>query len=208
MMQFEHKRSVTAVCGLSGTGKSTFALRYIVNAVLACRFLFDPEGEFADRLAIRPASQFYDLQRQFIQGTVVFDPHGMFPGRLIDAFCFFCDLAFTWSERIEGRKVLVVDEVWKYCKPGSIPDELALVCQTGRKRGLGLMVNTQRPNLLNGSILNEVSEMVCFRLQEENALEKVSGYGFSPDELKALPDLQLVARNLDSGGERRGRIQI
>jgi DNA helicase HerA-like ATPase len=206
-MQFENKRSVTIVAGLSGTGKSTFGLRYLVNADLAARFCFDPDGEFAERLELKPARNIYDLQLQFIRGYVVYDPHAMFAGRLTEAFAFFCDLAFAWSERIDGRKVLVVDEVWKYCTPAAIPDELALVCQTGRKRGLGLMVNTQRPNKLNGSILNEVSEMVCFRLQEENALEKVSGYGFNADELKALPDLHLVARNLDSGGERRGRIK-
>jgi len=47
--------------------------------------------------------------------------------------------------------------------PNAIPSELALVTQTGRKRSLGLLVNTQLPNKLNGSILNEVSEFVCFR---------------------------------------------
>jgi hypothetical protein len=85
---------------------------------------------------------------------------------------------------------------------------LALVTQTGRKRGLALMVNTQLPNKLNGSILNEVSELVCFRLQQDKALEKVAEYGFDAEELKALSDLQFVARNLDSGGELRGRIKV
>jgi hypothetical protein len=46
------------------------------------------------------------------------------------------------------------------------------------------------------------------KLQEDDALEKVAGYGFDPGELKALPDLQFVARNLDIGGEPRGRIKI
>lgn len=102
----------------------------------------------------------------------------------------------------------MVDEVWKYCTPAAIPPELALVTQTGRKRGLALMVNTQLPNKLNGSILNEVSEFVCFRLQMDNALEKVAQYGFDPGELKSLPDLSFIARNLDTGGELRGRIEL
>ena len=33
-------------------------------------------------------------------------------------------------------------------------------------------------------------------------------YGFDVEEVKALPDLQFVGRNLDSGGELRGRIKV
>ena len=80
--------------------------------------------------------------------------------------------------------------------------------QTGRKRNLALLVNTQLPNKIDGSILNEVSELVCFRLQLDNALEKVEQYGFKPEELKTLPDLHSIARNLDSGGELRGWIKV
>jgi len=206
--QLDNKRSVTICAGLSGTGKSTFTLRYLVNADLAIRFCFDPDGEFAKRLDLEPAHDAYELGLALCNGWVIFDPHTLFAGRVTDGFAFFCDWAFTVSERVPGRKCLVVDEVWKYCTPAAIPAELALVTQTGRKRGLALLVNTQRPTKLNGSILNEVSEFVCFRLQENNALEKAGEYGFDLDELKSLPDLQFVARNLDSGGELRGRIKV
>ena len=83
-----------------------------------------------------------------------------------------------------------------------------MVAHTRRKRGLALMVNTQRPNKLNGSILNEVSEFVCFRLQEDNALARAKEHGFDLDELNGLPDLQFVARKVDSGGGLRGRIKV
>jgi hypothetical protein len=207
-VDLENKRSVTIVAGLSGTGKSTFALRYLVNAPLAVRFCFDVEGEFAERLGLPAASHPYELQLHACGGWVLFDPHQLFAGRIEEAFAFFCEWAYRFSERVPGRKVLVVDEVWKYCTPNAIPTELALVTQSGRKRGLALLVNTQLPNKLNGSILNEVSEFVCFRLQQAKVLEKAGEYGFDAEELKALPDLQFVARNLDSGGERRGRIKV
>jgi len=71
--------------------------------------------------------------------------------------------------------------------PSAIPEELALVTQSGRKRGLALLVNTQLPNKINGSILNEVSEFVCFRLQAKMALDKAVEYGFDVDEVKTLP---------------------
>jgi len=207
-MNLENKRSVTIVAGLSGTGKSTFALRYLVNAPLAVRFCFDVEGEFAQRLKLPPASEPYELQLHACRGWVLFDPHKLFEGHVEEAFEFFCEWAYRFSGLIPGKKVLVVDEVWKYCTPAAIPEELALVTQSGRKWGLALLVNTQLPNKLNGAILNEVSEFVCFRLQQDKALEKVAEYGFDAEELKALPDLQFVARNLDSGGELRGRIKV
>lgn len=150
----------------------------------------------------------YELALQLCRGCLASDPHPLFAGRVEEGFAWFCDYAFAVSSRIPGQKCLVVDEVWKYCTPSAIPPELALVTQTGRKRNLALLVNTQLPNKINGSILNEVSELVCFRLQLDIALEKVEQYGFKPDELKALPDLDFIARNLDSGGDLRGRIKV
>lgn len=72
------------------------------------------------------------------------------------------------------------------------------------------MVATQQPHKLNGSILNEVSEMVCFKLQFHKALELVSKdpFNFNQEEVANLPVLQFVSRNLESGGELRGKIQL
>lgn len=207
MLQFHNKRSVTVVCGVGQSGKSTFTLRYLVNAPLTARFIFDPEGEYAQRLGITGMGNGYDLGLGLCNGWVIFDPHEGFPGRIAEAFAWFCDWSFEMASALPGQKVLVVDEVWKYCNPLSIPAELATVCQTGRKRGLGLMVNTQLPHKLNGSILNEVSELVCFRLQFARALELAQERGFSPVELSALPDLHFVSRT-DSGAEARGRIRF
>jgi hypothetical protein len=50
--------------------------------------------------------------------------------------------------------------------------------------------------------------MVCFRVQFDRALEKAREYGFDAEQLKSLPDLTFVARNLDSGGELRGKIKV
>ena len=207
MLQIENKRSVTICAGCGQTGKSTFALRYLANAPLDVRFIFDPENEYSQRLGIEPASTPWQLDVQLCQGWVLFDPHSLFAGRVTEAFAFFCEWAFEISSRIPGRKVLQVDEVWKYCTPQTIPPELATVCQTGRKRGLKLMVNTQLPNKLNGSLLNEWSEFVCFRLGFDKALDVVVERGFDADQVKALPDLHFISRT-DTGGELRGKIEF
>lgn len=211
-------RNVTICAGVSGMGKSTFGLRYLVNADLAVRFLFDPDpgefnpqvGEFADRLQLEPARDLYELSLALCRGWVAFDPHTLFSGRLEEAFNFFCEWAWETSLRIPGEKVLVVDEIWAYQTPQGIPSELKTIVQSGRKRGLRLMVNIQEPNRLNGTILNGASEFVCFRLQSPAALDLVKRYyGFDPKEVGNLQPLQFVARHLDGGGgELRGRIKI
>lgn len=207
---------VTIVAGVSGSGKSTFALRYLVNAPLQTRFLFDPEpgefdpakGEFADRLQLPAARDLYELSLALCRGWVAFDPHSLFPGRLDDAFAFFCDYAWEMSARLPGEKVLIVDEAWRYINTRREPAELACCTRSGRKRGLSCMFLTQTPHLLHAAIRNECSELVCFRLGDARCLEMPRDRGFDVAVLPRLADLEFVARNLDSGGALRGRIKV
>ncbi len=209
-------RNVTVCTGVSGFGKSTINLRWLVNADLSVRFLFDPDagefnpdcGEYADRLGLEPAHDLHTLNLSLCRGWVAFDPHTLFPGRMQEAFQFFCEWAWECSAKIPGNKVIVIDEAWNYCSPQTIPRELQTICQSGRKRGLHCWLNTQEPHRLNGTILGGVSEMICFRLQHTRALEVVAEKGFDPSEVASLEPRQFVARNLDSGGELRGTIKL
>jgi len=214
------QRNVTVVAGVSGSGKSALGIRFLLNAPLAVRFLFDSESserdpaqqEFSHRLSLPPVLTGYQLQLGLCQGWIDFDPHGFergaFAGRVTEAMRFFCEWAWEKSAAIPGQKVIVIPEVWRYCSPQAIPIELATIVQAGRKRGLTLLVDTQEPNRLNSSILNGVSEMICFKLQSNAALDKVSEYGFSPDEVQRLQQFECIARNLDSGGELRGKLEV
>jgi hypothetical protein len=112
------------------------------------------------------------------------------------------------SDRLPGRKILVIDEAWKYVTNRTHPVELEACVRSGRKRGLQCLFNTQTPNLLHGTIRNECSELVCFRLSDGNCLEMPAQRGFDVDQVRALPDLHFISRNLDSGGELRGFIKI
>lgn len=206
-LQLEARRQCVLVVGKSGSGKSTFALRYLVaDDSLACRFIFDPEGEFSTRLGLSAAITAQECELALDDGFVVFDPHTLFPGDMNAAVEWFCGFAFEASSRMKGAKVLLLDEAWKYCNPGSIPLPLANCIQTGRKRGLGMMFATQRPNRLNEAITNETTELVCFRLQGENALKRVEELGVDRDEVTGLPPGAFIALNVDTGGEMRGKV--
>ena len=101
---------------------------------------------------------------------------------------------------------MLLDEAWKYCSPHSIPFALSNCIQTGRKRGLEMFFCTQRPNKLNEAILNETTELVCFRIQGNNALEKVKDLGSDDLEVSDLPLGSFVGRNVKSGVEIRGKL--
>lgn len=212
-------RNVTLVCGVSGTGKTTFALRYLVNADLAVRFVFDPDcgeeplprdrGEFSARLRLPPAFDVHTMGLSLCRGWVLFDPHTLFPGQLQTAFEFFCEWVWEKSLQIPGRKLLLVDEAYCYQSVHSIPAHLQMAVQSGRRRGLHCMTISQQPNRLNDSVKAGVSELVAFKLQTDPALDLVEKtYGLNRDEVSQLQALHFVARNCDSGGELRGRIKI
>lgn len=206
----------TIVAGTSGSGKSTFAVRYLLNAPLALRFLFDPEpgefdpreGEFANRLMLPSVSDWYGLQTSLVKGWTCFDPHTMFPGQPDEAFAVFCEWVFAVCGQIPGEKVMVVDEAWKYITPRREPVELAQCVRSGRKRGLSCMFLTQTPHLLHASIRNECSELVCFTLDDDTCLAFPEQKGLDPDEVRRLPKLRFIARNCRSGGMIRDAITL
>jgi hypothetical protein len=206
-LQHNAKRKRILLAGESGTGKTTFGLRYLVsNTDLTCRFLFDAEGEFADRLNLTPATTEEECNLAAEDGFVVFDPDGEFAGEHEKAFAWFCSWVFAKSSSMPGEKILFVDEVWMYCSPNAIPKPLAVCIQTGRKRGLATMFATQRPNRLNEAITNGVTECVVFRLQGDNALKTLAGIGVDVDEIPSLPDGAFLSVDLKTGKEERGRL--
>jgi len=215
-LQPTRKRSVIVVCGLSGFGKTTFALRALVNLKLSARFLFDPDpgefnpdiGEFSDRLKLPPSQSLYDLSLNLCRGWVAFDPHTLFPGDLENACNFFCDWAWEKSLQLPGEKILVIQDAYRFCTPHFVPAPIKTIVQSGSKRRLYLMIDAHEPQKLNSTVKTGMSEVICFRLQGEGPLSFAEEFGFKRDEVANLPQLQFVARNLDSGGELRGRIPL
>jgi|ERR1041385_859972 hypothetical protein len=207
MLQIQNKHTLTLVPGVSGSGKTTFALRYLINAPLDFRFIFDLGGDYSERMQLEPARDAYGLDKQLCQGWVLFDPEWLYPGRPQEAFEFFCDWVFCISERVPGRKCLVVDEAYRYQSSNGIPPDFLKCIFDGRKRGLEVLVNVVAPNKLNSAIQDGWTECICFRLQRGKALEICADWGFDPEQVAALPDLHFISRT-NAGAELRGRIKV
>jgi len=209
-LQFANQNFVLVIAGCSGSGKSTFAIRYLLNAKLTCRFIFDASGEYAEKFQRRPCSTGAELNAATGTGWVIFDPHTLFPGEPEKAFAMFCEWAWTVSRQLSGQKIVFADEVWKYCNPNTIPKNLALIVQDGRKHGIGLIVTTQRPNRLNEAIMGEATEFVGFRMVGENKLAYLEKNcdEYPVGELPKLPMLHYIAQNLRTGGTSRGVLKF
>lgn len=207
MLDHHAKRVCTLAAGASGTGKTTFAIRYLLSdRKLSTRFIFDPDGEFSRRLKLPAADREEYLTAAAAEGFCLFDPGSLFPGQPSEAFNWFCQWVFDYSGTIPGRKLFVIDEAWKYSKPGFVPHSLALCINEGRKRGLELFFITQRPHLLNGSITNEVSELVCFRLQEPAGLARVALMGIDSAALSKLANGKFISLSVQSGRTLAGKL--
>lgn len=207
-LQFDAKIVVTLIAGSSGSGKTTMAIRNLVSdRKLTTRFIFDNRSEFSQRLGLPNAETPEEMTMATEDGFCLFAPGAMFPGNPASALRYFCKFAFDTSFHLPGRKLLLIDEVWKFCNPNSIPQELSECIQEGRKHGLEMMFLTQRPNRLNEAILNEVTELICFNMRGENARECLEESGINPAEIIAFEKGQFVAINTENGGaELRGNI--
>ncbi len=206
--QFAACASVTLVCGATGTGKTSFAVRYLLNTRADCVFVFDPEGEFAARLRVPPARSPIELESQLLRGWVCFDPSQIFGGDLRGGFAFFCEWAIRMSERMASkRKIFVVDELWRYCHPGKIPKELAEIVNAGRGRRLELLAIIQRPNRIHADILSQVTEFVGFHLSSSSSLDTIEHeFEISPQDMRHLPKFHFIGKDMVQGGTFRGSL--
>jgi hypothetical protein len=191
---------------MTGSGKTTFAIRYLLNVSAACRFVFDDLGQVAARLKLPHAGTAAQLEAALATRWVVFNPHLMFPGDVAAAFAFFCDWAFNASRRGPGKKVFLADEVWRWCSPTSIPRELGALAQMGRAEGLELLTATQLPHKYHSSITGMSTELVCFRLDERLALDAVQDLGADRAAVQALPLGSFVSWNRISRARLPGSV--
>lgn len=219
------KRSIIVVAGVPSVGKSTACIRGLINGEFSARFIFDPQpgefnpdlGEFADRLKVAPTVNRFDIVHHLVRqphaeagvkgAFMALDPHELFP-TVHDAFDFLCEFAWEQSARLPGDKILVVDDGYLFCTPHKIPEPLARIAYSGSKRRLALLINSQQPHLLHSTIKACCSEIICFRLQGDGALDFAEANGFKRDDVANLPPLHFVGRSLDTGGELKGKLEV
>jgi hypothetical protein len=215
----------TGVVGMTGSGKTTFVIRYVLNtgapesgdAPPAAVFIFDDQNRVWPRLKIPVCYTAAQLEAALAMRWICFNPERMFPlvnfqpARGIPtpvhaAFRFWCRWIGEVAARGPGRKIVCIPEVWRFCTEDSLPPELALLAQAGREFGVELVLDTQRPETLNPSLTGQFTELVCFKLASKEALNAVRSMGADRDLVEALPLGQFVAYNRLTGQQLRARV--
>ena len=192
--------------GRSGTGKTTYWIRYLLGTKAACKFVFDHEGELAFKLRAKPARSSEELAEAVDTGWCIFDPAVLFPGRTQEGFDFFCDFCFQAATRRPGRKIFACDELQKLVVTTGISLELSTILETGRRYGLDAAMISQQPNLLHNRIRNQLTEVVTFSQIDPCAVDWLQSAGFNPDAVRVLRPGEFIARNLNSAQESTGRV--
>jgi hypothetical protein len=205
--------SLTLLAGMTGAGKTTFVNRYLVNdQSAACRFIFDDLNRTWPRLGIPPCFTQRQLEDSLATRYSAFNPLRLFSGNTKAALRWWCRWVFHVANRGPGKKMVVIPELWRHCNPDSIPDELALLAQSGRELDIELILDTQRPEQLNASITGAATELIAFKLISSEALRameklwSVSGIILDKQTVASLPLGAFIAWNRLSGGSLSGRL--
>lgn len=205
-MDFAHQPTKVLITGGSGTGKSTYWTRFCLGYAAKTKFVYDHEGELAQRLRIKPARTLPELAWAIHSGWVIFDPHARWAGRLEEGFAFFCDFVFRASQDLPGTKLFACDELQCLVDTHTLSDELRLILQTGRRYGIDFAAISQQPNELHNRIRAQLTEIVSFLQVEPRAIEWLVAAGFTDPALRGLRAGEYIARNLRTRGEMRGSV--
>ena len=189
----------TLVLGRTGSGKTIFVRRLALNAAnVACRFVFDWNDRFTydwtgRKLPLPTCCDTAGMNRALASRWVIYNPGREFPGCAYDrkigleALKHFCRYVRHTAKGGPGRKLVLIAELWMFCTEDSIPAELAMLAQDGRSDGVEFVFDTQRPEKLNPSVVGAATEVVCFRLDEKQALRAVAGMGLDSVAVARLP---------------------
>ncbi|MEM3011735.1 MAG: DUF87 domain-containing protein [Candidatus Hadarchaeales archaeon] len=198
----------TAVIGQSGSGKS-WTIGVVCEQLCKLNVGFcivDPEGEyfslkekFQVLWAGRSPPADVDLERvdhdrlfrMAVESNipVILDTSEALDERM--AVSRLCGALYEVESKLRTPYLLVVEEAEKFAPQRGRPlQELLEISRRGRKRGLGLLLATQRPALVSKDLLSQCNNQILGKLTVEADLEAVSPFFASRRELLELPRLR------------------
>jgi hypothetical protein len=110
----------------------------------------------------------------------------------------FCQALYDAATKARMPYLLVIEEADKFAPQAIGKDERTAatlkiveeIARRGRKRGLGLLIATQRPAMVSKNVLSQCGSQLIGKLTTENDLAAVNLFFSSRKELEELPKLQ------------------
>jgi hypothetical protein len=189
-MQVHHKPTKIIVTGQSGSGKTTYVIRFIRNSSdYQHVIIFDHKLEFCEREKIEPCFDRDSLVERIVAGDklVSYSPLEDFPGNSIAGFSWFCEWCYEIARAIESRRILFVcDEFNRFTDNNSVGWEFTQAIEDGRLWGLDFIGTAHGGNQVHNRIRSQFTEVVAFHTEDKTPLEFLEEQGFDCDEVRSL----------------------
>lgn len=206
-MNIAHKPTKLLVTGKSGSGKSTYWLKFIRNSGYAKYFIYDHELEFHLRTGI-PAVQSITEEAIRENQFLVYDPAREWPGSAPDGFNYFSELVYRVCQQFPGKKLFACDELQKLLGTDTVSPEFSTLIETGRREEIDTAFVSQQPNLIHNRIRNQLTEVVTFAQVDRRAIQFLEDVGYQETEVRGLQELEFISLDLMTMSQRKGQIQF
>lgn len=101
-----------------------------------------------------------------------------------------CKYLYEIESKIKTPYLLIIEEVDKFSpQRGDKIKDVEVVARRGRKRGLGLMIATQRTSFVDKNLLSQCNNQVIGKLSIKNDIDSVRLFFEDRKDLAKLPDL-------------------
>lgn len=185
-LQPDYSATNVGAFGCGGSGKTTWAARYLRATPYQARFLFDPLGSLSRYCGVPRCRTEPQLVAALRTGWAAYDPGQMFPDDYQAGAAWFASWSMLWSERLSGRKVFAADELGRYLDAPKLPKPVQALVLSFRNYGGDFLMLSQHPLDLPPKARNQLSLVVAFTSQEAGALEWFAGRGFDREAVASL----------------------
>lgn len=217
----------TCIIAQSGAGKS-WGIAVLCEQLLQMNIGFciiDTEGEYAslkdrfpvtwigsdekcdrniDKMAAHELTQLLQ-DAIYSRDAIIFD---VSETDMRERVTLLADTLYRIESHVRQPFLLIVEEADKFIpQSGESIREIEEISRRGRKRGLGLMIATQRPSLVTKNVLSQCNNQIIGKLSIENDLKSVRLFFSSVKEVNELTELT-PGEFFIMGGLSHGKIKM
>jgi hypothetical protein len=207
-VQIHHKPTKILIVGRSGSGKSTYEIRFVSAAKYDRIFIYDHKMEFAIRLGVETCFNVDDLNKALEEDrrVIAYNNTEDFPGDSTAGFEFFCEWVFEVAKVMQVKSLFVADEINRFTTTSEMGWEFRQLIEDGRLQGLDFIGTAHAGNQISNRLKLQLTEIVALNSRDKRPLEFLDEAGFDIEEITKLEVGQFVTLMLETGVFTRGRL--